>query len=125
MNDNERQALESALKEAKTGESLPALTDTVIKDPQHEQLLTIKQICKEFCIAPQSINQILEEIGLQKKTSAGWEPTEAGLKKGGTFVDVGKDHGQVIGRELKWPSSIVDEISDKFLSEYNLFYRKK
>lgn len=113
------------LHKAETGKSLLALTGTVLETPQQEQLLTIKQICKKFCIAPQSINQVLEELGLQKKTSTGWEPTEAGLKKGGTFVDVGEDHGQVIGRELKWPSSIVDEISDKFLSEYNLFYRKK
>lgn len=93
----------------KTGESLLALADVQLIAPQPKQLLNPTQLGKSLGLSAIKVNLKLEELGLQRKTEAGWEPTEAGLAKGATMLDTGKRHsnGTPI-RQLKWPLDVLD-----------------
>lgn len=96
------------LVKAKTGESMLALTGTQLIAPQQKQLLNPTEIGKPLGLSAIKVNKKLEEMGLQYKTEAGWQPTDAGLARGAVLLDTGKRHsnGTPI-RQLKWPCDIL------------------
>lgn len=96
------------LVKAKTGESMLALTGTQLVAPQQKQLLNPTEIGKPLGLSAIKVNKKLEEMGLQYKTEAGWQPTDAGLARGAVLLDTGKRHsnGTPI-RQLKWPCDIL------------------
>lgn len=101
------------LVKAKTGESMLALTGVQLIAPQPKQLLTPTQLGKPLGLSAIKINQRLEELGLQRKTEAGWEPTEAGIAKGAIMLDTGKRHSSGVPiRQLKWPEDILRGSND-------------
>ena len=96
------------LVKAKTGESMLALTNTQLVAPQQKQLLNPTEIGKPMGLSAIKINKKLEEMGLQYKTEAGWQPTDLGLKRGAVLLDTGKRHSNGIPvRQLKWPCDIL------------------
>ena len=97
----------------KTGESLLALAEVQLIAPTQKQLLNPTQLGEPLGLSGIKVNKKLEELGLQRKTDAGWEPTEEGLAKGAVMLDTGKRHsnGTPI-RQLKWPSDILDQSSN-------------
>lgn len=96
------------LVKAKTGESMLALTNTQLVAPQQKQLLNPTEIGKPMGLSAVKINKKLEEMGLQYKTEAGWQPTDLGLKRGAVLLDTGKRHSNGIPvRQLKWPCDIL------------------
>lgn len=96
------------LVKAKTGESMLALTGTQLVAPQQKQLLNPTEIGKPLGLSAIKVNRELEAMGLQYKTEAGWQPTDAGLARGAVLLDTGKRHsnGTPI-RQLKWPCDIL------------------
>lgn len=96
------------LVKAKTGESVLALTNTQLEAPQQKQLLTPTEIGKPLGLSAIKVNKKLEEIGLQYKTEAGWQPTSLGLSRGAVLLDTGKRHSNGTPvRQLKWPCDIL------------------
>lgn len=96
------------LVKAKTGESMLALTNTQLVAPQQKQLLNPTEIGKPMGLSAIKINKKLEEMGLQYKTEAGWQPTDLGLKRGAVLLDTGKRHSNGTPvRQLKWPCDIL------------------
>lgn len=93
---------------AKTGEDYLALTGTQLVAPQAKQLLTPTQLGEPLGKSAIAVNKRLEAMGLQVKTSAGWQPTDAGLAKGAVLLDTGKRHSSGVPvRQLKWPDDIL------------------
>lgn len=100
-------SLDNLIK-AKTGESMLALTGTQLVAPQAKQLLTPTQLGEPLGKSAIAVNKRLEAMGLQVKTSAGWQPTDAGLAKGAVLLDTGKRHSSGVPvRQLKWPDDIL------------------
>lgn len=98
------------LVKAKTGESMLALTGTQLVAPQAKQLLTPTQLGEPLGLSAIKVNKRLEALGLQYKTEAGWQPTDAGLAKGAVMLDTGKRHSSGVPvRQLKWPADILKE----------------
>lgn len=98
------------LVKAKTGESMLALTGTQLVAPQAKQLLTPTQLGEPLGLSAIKVNKRLEALGLQFKTEAGWQPTDAGLAKGAVMLDTGKRHSSGVPvRQLKWPADILKE----------------
>ena len=98
------------LVKAKTGESMLALTGTQLVAPQAKQLLTPTQLGEPLGLSAIKVNKRLEALGLQFKTEAGWQPTDAGLAKGAVMLDTGKRHSSGVPvRQLKWPADILQE----------------
>lgn len=98
------------LVKAKTGESMLALTGTRLVAPQAKQLLTPTQLGEPLGLSAIKVNKRLEALGLQFKTEAGWQPTDAGLAKGAVMLDTGKRHSSGVPvRQLKWPADILQE----------------
>lgn len=98
------------LVKAKTGESMLALTGTQPVAPQAKQLLTPTQLGEPLGLSAIKVNKRLEALGLQFKTEAGWQPTDAGLAKGAVMLDTGKRHSSGVPvRQLKWPADILKE----------------
>lgn len=96
------------LVKAKTGESVLALTNTQLEAPQQKQLLTPTEIGKPLGLSAIKVNKKLEEMGLQYKTEAGWQPTSLGLSHGAVLLDTGKRHSNGTPvRQLKWPCDIL------------------
>lgn len=96
------------LVKAKTGESMLALTGTQLVAPQQKQLLNPTEIGKPLGLSAIKVNKKLEEMGLQYKTEAGWQPTDAGLARGAVLLDTGKRHSNGTPvRQLKWPCDIL------------------
>lgn len=93
---------------AKTGEDYLALSGAQLVAPQQKQLLNPTEIGKPLGLSAIKVNKKLEEMGLQYKTEAGWQPTDLGLKRGAVLLDTGKKHsnGTPI-RQLKWPCDIL------------------
>lgn len=95
---------------AKTGESMLALANTQLVAPQAKQLLTPTQLGEPLGLSAIKVNKRLEALGLQFKTEAGWQPTDAGLAKGAVMLDTGKRHSSGVPvRQLKWPADILKE----------------
>lgn len=95
---------------AKTGEDYLALTGTQLVAPQAKQLLTPTQLGEPLGLSAIKVNKRLEALGLQFKTEAGWQPTDAGLAKGAVMLDTGKRHSSGVPvRQLKWPADILKE----------------
>lgn len=93
---------------AKTGEDYLALANTQLVAPQQKQLLTPTEIGKPIGLSAIRVNKQLEEMGLQYKTEAGWQPTDAGLARGAVLLDTGKRHSNGTPvRQLKWPCDIL------------------
>lgn len=102
-------ALDNVYK-AKTGESVLALANTQLVAPQAKQLLTPTQLGEPLGLSAIKVNKRLEALGLQFKTEAGWQPTDAGLAKGAVMLDTGKRHSSGVPvRQLKWPADILKE----------------
>lgn len=102
-------SLDNLIK-AKTGESMLALTGTQLVAPQAKQLLTPTQLGEPLGLSAIKVNKRLEALGLQFKTEAGWQPTDAGLAKGAVMLDTGKRHSSGVPvRQLKWPADILQE----------------
>lgn len=102
-------SLDNLIK-AKTGESMLALTGTQLVAPQAKQLLTPTQLGEPLGLSAIKVNKRLEALGLQYKTEAGWQPTDAGLAKGAVMLDTGKRHSSGVPvRQLKWPADILKE----------------
>ena len=102
-------SLDNLIK-AKTGESMLALTGTHLVAPQAKQLLTPTQLGEPLGLSAIKVNKRLEALGLQFKTEAGWQPTDAGLAKGAVMLDTGKRHSSGVPvRQLKWPADILKE----------------
>ena len=102
-------SLDNLIK-AKTGESMLALTGTQLVAPQAKQLLTPTQLGEPLGLSAIKVNKRLEALGLQFKTEAGWQPTDAGLAKGVVMLDTGKRHSSGVPvRQLKWPADILQE----------------
>ena len=100
-------SLDNLIK-AKTGESMLALTNTQLVAPEQKQLLTPTEIGKPLGLSAIKVNKKLEEMGLQYKTEAGWQPTDLGLKRGAVLLDTGKRHSNGTPvRQLKWPCDIL------------------
>lgn len=96
---------------AKTGEDYLALTGTQLVAPQPTQLLTPTQLGEHLGLSAIKVNQRLEALGLQFKTPAGWQPTDAGLAKGAVMLDTGKRRSSGVPvRQLKWPVDILESI---------------
>lgn len=96
------------LVKAKTGESMLALTGTQLVAPQQKQLLNPTEIGRPLGLSAIKVNRKLEDMGLQYKTEAGWQPTDLGLKRGAVLLDTGKRHSNGTPvRQLKWPCDIL------------------
>ena len=97
-----------------TGRSALQTAGIVLLAPTNNQLLNPTQIGKHFGVSARKINELLIEADYQRKTEAGYEPTELGAAYA-VMQDTGKAHsnGTPI-RQLKWDSSIVDELQDYF-----------
>ena len=97
-----------------TGRSALQTAGIVLVAPTNNQLLNPTQIGKHFGVSARKINELLIEAGYQHKTEGGYEPTELG-EPFAVMQDVGKPHsnGTPI-RQLKWDSSIVEELQDYF-----------
>ena len=106
-------ALDKAFKKF-TGYSALSLTDTQLVAPVQEQLITPTDIGKYFGVSARKINQVLIDNSYQRKIGRGYEPLEAG-EPYAVMLDVNKWHD--IGTptsQLKWRSSIIDELSQYF-----------
>ena len=97
-----------------TGRSALQMAEIELVAPVQEQLLNPTQIGKFFGVSARKINQILTDNAYQRKIGDGYEPLEAG-EPYAVMLDVNKWHD--IGTptsQLKWRSSIVDELSQYF-----------
>lgn len=96
------------LYKSEVGKSLLAKTNTQLVASQQKQLLNPTEIGKPMGLSAIKINKKLEEMGLQYKTEAGWQPTSLGLKRGAVLLDTGKRHSNGTPvRQLKWPCDIL------------------
>lgn len=95
---------------------LGSMGASALPAPQQEQLLTPTDIGRELGMSAIAVNHLLQARGYQiggrdAKDRTYWEPTERGVAAGGTMMDTGKKHGNGTPvRQLKWASSIVDEL---------------
>lgn len=96
------------------GRSLLAMSGIELVAPNKCQLLTPTEIGKHFGLSGRKINSLLCKEGYQKKEGKNYEPLEFG-EPFAVMLDTGKAHsdGTPI-RQLKWESTILDEISDLF-----------
>lgn len=104
------------LHKNKTGESLLALTGVELVRPQQCHLATPSEIGKHLAAAQGvgsisgiAVNKMLAEKGYQERVDKKWVATEAGIKAGATYLDVGKSRssGTPI-TQLKWPLDVLD-----------------
>lgn len=96
------------LYKSEVGKSLLAKTGTKLVAPQQKQLLNPTETGKPLGLSAIKVNKKLEEMGLQYKTEAGWQPTDAGLARGAVLLDTGKRHSNGTPvRQLKWPCDIL------------------
>ena len=97
-----------------TGRSALQTAGIVLLSPTNNQLLNPTQIGRYFGVSARKINELLLQAEYQCKTDAGYEPTELGAPFA-VMQDTNKRHsdGTPI-RQLKWDSSIVDELAEHF-----------
>ncbi len=100
-----------------TGESLLALSGTVLEAPTKCQLLTPTELGKHFGVSARKLNATLCSNGYQKREGKSYEPLEAG-EPYAVMLDTGKQHSDGTPvRQLKWESSFITEIEDLFTQE--------
>lgn len=108
-------ALDKVYK-ANTGESLLAQSGVELARPQQVHLATVTEIGERLAaaqgvdsISGQAVNKMLAEKGYQERVGKKWVATEAGIKAGATYLDVGKSRssGTPI-TQLKWPLDVLD-----------------
>lgn len=109
-------ALDKVYK-ANTGESLLAQSGVELVRPQQVHLATPSEIGKRLTKARNlkkglsgiAVNKMLAEKGYQERIDDKWVATEAGIKAGATYLDVGKSRssGTPI-TQLKWPLDVLD-----------------
>ena len=90
-----------------TGQSALEGGEVTLTAPTQHQLLTPTQIGKYFGMSPKQVNKKLAYAGYQRKVANRWEATEQG-RRYAVMQDVGKWHGGVPVRQLKWDSAILD-----------------
>lgn len=104
------------LHKNKTGESLLALTGIELVRPQQCHLATPTEIGQRLAaargveqISGIAVNQMLAAKGYQERVNKKWVATEAGIKAGATYLDVGKarSNGTPV-TQMKWPIDILD-----------------
>ena len=95
-----------------TGYSLLALSGVTLIAPTKCQLLTPTEIGKHFGISGRKVNETLCNEGYQTKDGQSYKPLELG-EPFAVMMDTGKRHsdGTPI-RQLKWESSMINEIED-------------
>ena len=95
-----------------TGYSLLALSGVTLIAPTKCQLLTPTEIGKHFGVSGRKVNETLCNEGYQTKDGQSYKPLELG-EPFAVMMDTGKRHsdGTPI-RQLKWESSIINEIED-------------
>lgn len=112
-------ALDKVYK-ANTGESLLAQSGVELVRPQQVHLATPSEIGKRLTkarnlkkgLSGQAVNKILAEKGYQERIDDKWVATEAGIKAGATYLDVGKAHSKGTPvTQLKWPIDILDRLA--------------
>ena len=108
-------ALDKVYK-ANTGESLLAQSGVELARPQQVHLATPSEIGIRLAkarnlkkVSGQAVNKMLADKGYQERIDDKWVATEAGIKAGATYLDVGKSRssGTPI-TQLKWPLDVLD-----------------
>lgn len=108
-------ALDKVYK-ANTGESLLAQSGVELVRPQQVHLATPSEIGKRLAAAQGidpisgiAVNKMLAAKGYQERIDGKWVATEAGIKAGATYLDVGKarSSGTPV-TQLKWPLDVLD-----------------
>ena len=97
-----------------TGRSALQVGEVSLAAPTANQLLTPTQIGQHFGVSARRVNQVLSDFGFQHKEGAGYEPLALGQPYA-VMVDTNKWHsdGTPI-RQLKWASSIINEVAPLF-----------
>ena len=97
-----------------TGRSALQIGQISLIAPTRNQLLTPTEIGKHFGVSGRRINEILIEMEYQTKTECGYEALKLG-EPYAVMLDTNKWHsdGTPI-RQLKWDSSILDELDGLF-----------
>lgn len=97
-----------------TGRSAFQTAGIALIAPTQHQLLTPTDIGREFGVSARKINELLIEGEYQYRAGKSYEPTEQGSQFA-VMLDTNKWHsdGTPI-RQLKWDSSILDELNDRF-----------
>ena len=90
-----------------TGQSALECGEVTLTASTQHQLLTPTQIGKYFGMSSKQVNKKLAYAGYQRKVADRWEATEQG-RRYAVMQDVGKWHGGVPVRQLKWDSAILD-----------------
>ena len=98
-----------------TGRSALQVAGVQLVAPTKEQLLTPTDIGKVLGVSAQVVNSFLLAEGYQNKLPNGkYEPTEKG-EPYAVMLDVGKKRSDGTPvRQLKWTSTVVDELSPNF-----------
>ena len=92
------------------GRSALEAGEIVLKVPTKHQILTPTEIGSHFGFSGQRVNEILAGAGYQHKIAGKWEPLEPG-EPFAVMLDTGKKHSSGVPvRQLKWDSSILDEL---------------
>lgn len=79
--------------------------------PQQTILLTPTEIGERLGeVSARFINAKLLEHGFQSGSPGAWEPTDKGVAAGGVMVDVARGNGTGNSRQLRWSSTIIDEL---------------
>ena len=97
-----------------TGRSALQTAGIVLVAPTNNQFLSPTQIGEYFNVSARKINELLVQEGYQQKVEGGYEALERG-EPFAVMLDVGKKHGKGTPiRQLKWDSSILEELKEYF-----------
>ena len=97
----------------KTGESVLALTETVLVADTQNQLYNPTELGNELGISAIKFNKALAYLGYQEKIDKKWEMTTLGQAKGGIYLDTNKKHSDGTPvRQLKWPYKVIYDVQD-------------
>ena len=97
-----------------TGRSALQTAGIVLVAPTNNQFLSPTQIGEHFKVSARKINELLVQEGYQQKVEGGYEALERG-EPFAVMLDVGKKHGKGTPiRQLKWDSSILEELKEYF-----------
>ena len=97
-----------------TGRSALQTAGIVLVAPTNNQFLSPTQIGEYFKVSARKINELLVQEGYQQKVEGGYEALERG-EPFAVMLDVGKKHGKGTPvRQLKWDSSILEELKEYF-----------
>lgn len=97
----------------KTGESVLALTETVLVADTQNQLYNPTELGNELGISAIKFNKALAYLGYQEKIDKKWEMTTLGQTKGGIYLDTNKRHSDGTPvRQLKWPYKVIYDVQD-------------